>query len=464
NDTFGQISQKFYAFNTSLNVLLVELYSMVNNSYYYGGNDVEITIANDNDTVRFFWGSDSPSDGTVIGDLLTLTGANALSTTAGTYTLTIIVFDIIDVEYHFMFRFIVDRMKPTVIPGSSYNESRQLTSATFSFTISDNFTATVDLDIFLSIDNLANSTFSDPFEYKLIYLDEGLHNLTICVTDIAGNSYRYFISFTIDMTAPSLSVSILEQAQTPDSSRYVPANAQVDVGITDDDPVIKSYYSWDYSNYLEFSGTFYLPATEMYSQLVIMTNDSLGNYRTRSYYITIDDTAPTISLSQILNNSKINEVTLLSFTVEDINDDTIDLITSKWNLEAGPVIRNPLFIADLLAAHLSETEATLNLFMEDIVGNNYSCIYYFTLDFDAPIYALTNVANESYVHGNDLLDFDVSSADLLNFYYRWDDDVDYTSLITPWDLNVPLEDGNHTLYIRLEESMLTSSKHNMFSL
>ncbi|MHA1355721.1 MAG: hypothetical protein ACTSR1_11165, partial [Candidatus Heimdallarchaeota archaeon] len=102
NDTFGQISQKFYAFNTSLNVLLVELYSMVNNSYYYGGNDVEVTIANDNDTVRFFWGTDSPSDGTVIGDLLTLTGGNALSTTAGTYTLTIIVFDIIDVEYHFM--------------------------------------------------------------------------------------------------------------------------------------------------------------------------------------------------------------------------------------------------------------------------------------------------------------------------------------------------------------------------
>jgi len=87
-----------------------------------------------------------------------------------------------------LLRFIVDRMKPTVIPGSSYNESRQLTSATFSFTISDNLTAIVDLDIFLSIDNLANSTFSDPFEYKLIYLDEGLHNLTIWVTDIAGNS------------------------------------------------------------------------------------------------------------------------------------------------------------------------------------------------------------------------------------------------------------------------------------
>ncbi|MHA1186681.1 MAG: hypothetical protein ACTSSK_07375 [Candidatus Heimdallarchaeota archaeon] len=29
--------------------------------------------------------------------------------------------------------------------------------------------------------------------------------------------------------------------------------------------------------------------------------------------------------------------------------------------------------------------------------------------------------------------------------------LDYTSLITPWDLNVPLEDGNHTLYIRLED-------------
>ncbi|MHA1500496.1 MAG: hypothetical protein ACTSSB_01505 [Candidatus Heimdallarchaeota archaeon] len=451
NDTFGQLSQQFYAFNTSLNVLLVELYSMVNNSYYYGGNDVEVTIANDNDTVRFYWGSDSPSDGSVVGDLLTLTGADALSTTAGTYTLIIIVFDILDVEYHFMFRFIVDRMKPTVIPGSSYNESRQLTSAIFSFTISDNWTATIDLDIDISIDNGFNVTFEAPYQYSLQYLDEGVHRLIIYVVDIAGNTFVYNISFTIDETAPSLSVNFPEMAQTPDSSRYVPANALVNVTIGDDDPIIKSYYSWDYGSYVEFSGTFYLPGTEIYSRLLVMTNDSLGNTGTRTYYLTIDDTAPTISLNQILNNSKINAVTPLSFTVEDINDDTIDLITSQWDLEAGPVIRSPLFIAELLFDHSTETEATLNLFMEDIVGNNYTCIYYFELDFEAPIYTLTNVLNESYVHGNDLLNFTDISTDLLNFYYRWDDDVDYTTLALPYDLNVPLEDGNHTLYIRLED-------------
>lgn len=452
NDTFGQLSQEFYRFNTDPNVLLVELYTMVNNSYYYGGNDIEISIVNDNDTVRYFWGSDSPSEVTLLTDLLTLTGADALSTTAGTYTLTIIVFDILDDEYQYTFKFVVDRMKPTVIPDTVYNETRQLTKTTFSFTITDNLTATIDLDIYLSIDNAMNSTFYEPFEYSLKYLDEGLHNLTIWVIDIAGNSYRYFISFTIDETAPSLSVSIIGMAQTPDSSRYVPANAEIIADISDDDPTIYSYYSWDYGSYTEFFGSFFLPATEMYSSLLIKTNDSLGNYRTRTYYLTIDDSAPTIDLSLILNNSKINLETILSFTVEDINDDTIDLITSQWDL-SGSDIKDPSFTESLPGIYYvqAETEATISLFMEDIVGNNYSCVFRFNLDFQAPIYSLTNVLNESYVHGNDLLDFDVASVDLLNFYYKWDDDVDYLSLVTPWDLNVPIEDGNHTLYVRLED-------------
>ena len=50
-------------------------------------------------------------------------------------------------------------------------------------------------------------------------------------------------------------------AQTPDTSRYVPANAEVSVGISDDDPDIYSYYSWDYASYVEFSDSFYLPGT-----------------------------------------------------------------------------------------------------------------------------------------------------------------------------------------------------------
>ncbi|MHA1212106.1 MAG: hypothetical protein ACTSSH_06565 [Candidatus Heimdallarchaeota archaeon] len=203
NDTYGNSLTKIYQFNTSLTLLNVDLFNLVNSSYYKGGNTVEVTITNDNGTVRYFWGTAPWSIGSVSDNIMTLSGGDALSSTPGTYRLTVIVGNLDHEQFEFIFIFTVDQMDPTIVqevPIPDYNGTRFLDSTILSFTIADNLTSEGDLVIFYSIDNANNLTLKSPFQVYLYGLSDGLHNLTIYVEDIAGNDYRYFITFIIDTT------------------------------------------------------------------------------------------------------------------------------------------------------------------------------------------------------------------------------------------------------------------------
>ncbi|NHK30241.1 MAG: hypothetical protein FK730_02740 [Asgard group archaeon] len=454
-DAFSYSSTEVYAFNTSLTLLNVELLYMVNNSFYQGGEDVEVTIINHNGTVKFFWDNDPWSDGIVEDYVLTLNETNALSNAPGTYYLTIIVGDAQDVQKEFVFIFKVDQENPTIvqpITEPDYNSSRFLDSEILSFTINDNWTTINDLEILLSINGDDNQTFTSPFDVYLNNLEDGLHNLTIIAEDLAGNTYRYFISFTIDTTRPSTTVTISGQYILPDSSRYVPANSLVSVIVVDDDPNVKSYYSWNNSAYQLFVDSFTLPAIEGYAALRVLANDTLGNYRLRTYWLTIDATAPTIELLNIGNETKINDITPLRFKVYDLSDETILEVTSKWDLETSSATRSTDFTLSLLLGHLTETQATIELNATDIVGNLYSCLYLFYLDFEAPNYDLLNPTNESFVNGGTIIDFNVTSTDLVVFRYRWDY-TEYQTAIDPWDILAPIIDGDHILEIQLEDDV-----------
>jgi len=455
NDTFGLVNTKVFSFTTSLSILLVELKNMLNNTYYMGGNTIEITIANDNGTVKYFWNDDSPSDGVVVDNVLTLSGLDGLSTIAGTYKLTILVGDILHEEFDFKFIFIVDTLAPTVaqvIAFPSYNQSRFLTSQILSYTIQDNATSSENLIVLYSFDNLANKSFTTQFDLSLSTLIDGSHNLTIYVRDIAGNYYRYYIEFIIDTTIPSSTVTIVGQAITPDSKRYVPESTTVLVSISDADPIVNSYYSWNESSYILFVDSFVLPSVEGYAKLMVLANDSLGNTRIRTYWLTVDTSAPTVTLDFILNNTKINLQTPLQFLVEDINDDTIDTIEIHWDFDS-PTPNYPSFVEYLPGKYFVNDNETAKLFIytRDIVGNEYLCFYGFNLDFDAPEFSLVGTLNNTYVRGYSLLDFEVSSPDILNFLFSWDTELDYAPVLSPWDIHAPIVDGIHTLYLRLED-------------
>jgi hypothetical protein len=457
NDTFGQQNIKLYAFNTSQTLLNVELSNMVNNSYYQGGNTVEITVINFNGTCYYSWDNDPWTLGTLVGNILTLDGADALSSVPGIYNLSIRVFDNADNMRNFTFVFTVDQEAPTIIqtnPVPDYNDSRLLTSTILDFTITDDYLNANDINVLYSINSGSNKSLLFPFEIYLDGYSDGNYTLTIFANDIAGNSKSYYISFVVDSTKPTfVDIDIIGDVTSDSDIVYIPSNCQVIVNVFDDDPQVKSYYSWNDSTYLQFTNSFFLPSLEGLAQLSIKANDTLGNTRIWNKWLTIDPNNPRITLQVIANNSKINEFTPLKFKITDASTDTLSSVIFKWDLvTSSPTTPFSLydFTTSIEAGHLTKDDATLWVYAQDLVGNIINLSYYFSLDFNPPDFQLFENTNNSYVRGNSVIYFNVTSIDLLNFRYSWDGS-DLESLVDPWNITVPIDDGNHSLYVYLED-------------
>ncbi len=93
NDSLGHAISKAFYFISDENILLVELQTLLNDSYYYGGNIVNVTITGINGTIKFNWDGGPELDGTLdayyVNSTLILNGSNVLPLALGVHTLTI---------------------------------------------------------------------------------------------------------------------------------------------------------------------------------------------------------------------------------------------------------------------------------------------------------------------------------------------------------------------------------------
>ncbi len=413
---FGFINISFYMFNVSTETLLVELRTMLNESWYLGGEIVEITVSGTNDTLLFSWDGGSLQDGNpflVGGQILTLDGGNTLPNNPNFYHyLTIIVGSIDHAEYSFIFEFRIDTEDP-VIDSSilDYIDERFHSSDTLVFILSDNATLTEDLIILISIDGNPNIALNYPYELDLALFSDGLHNFTIFVSDIAGNVVFQYISFYVDSSAPDIEIVNFEGLVIlPDASAYAPYGSTIQISITDDDPSYSATFSWDGSEYQLFTDTIVLDFSDGFGVLIINASDSIGNEHILIYEITIDSQAPEIILAFPFEYSKINDYTNLIFNAEDISQSTIKFIKFYWDAAPAFIIEvfpdsSGDFEITLLPLYESEEVATLAIYAEDIVGNNHTFLFSFEVDITPPDTTL-------YIYDDDLGEYiDASTYD-----------------------------------------------------
>jgi len=315
----------------------------------------------------------------------------------------------------------------------------------------------VDLEIYYSFNGEDNQTLLDPYQIYLSGLPDGSHNLTIIVLDIARNYYRYYITFIIDTTRPNIAFNILGDV-VYDGYRYAPPGAQVNALATDADPGVKSYYRWaSNGDYVEYTSTFFLPMSEEYNRLYLLANDTLGNTRTQSYWITIDNTPPTITLNFLANNTRINTEAPIEFEINDFREESVKYREYQWLIDDDPTIiyENDfeVFLRPQHITNASITEAIISLIARDALDHEYSCTYRFILDYTAPSVNLISTTNESLINGGEILEFSVPDSDIASFTYEWDLD-EYSGEITvgPWYVPAPYEDGNRTLTLTLKDN------------
>ena len=472
NDSFGHYSEKMYKFTTDNTVLGVELQNMINNSYYYGGNEVNLTITGSNDTVYYRWDGGSEKEIELTEAYLLLSGSDALPDTWGIHNLTIRTFDISDVEEIFTFSFKIDKEVPTIDPSIyDYHNERFRNSDSFTFLLSDNNISSTELTVYYSIDGGDNITIIHPFNLALTYLNDGVYNLTLYVYDIANNLAKASFIFIMDTTPPELTLIDISDLKYVLGVYYVPANTSVVVTITDDDLSVQSTFSWGGTLYTPFVNSFSLDYISGTSILYINASDSLGNHALLySIELTIDNVAPAVTIMFPANNSKINYNTTLDFNVGDFNFYTIKEVEYSWDI-FYPARDSIDFDSSgdfemYLNQYYEEGFALLYVFTEDVVGNTKTYIFNFEVDLTAPISAfyvgpqnisISNYENEylsNYVYGNTSIWYNTSeNSDLGSILYYWNNNTESEQRLNMTNpvIWIPTTDGLYNLTITLED-------------
>ncbi|MHA1954859.1 MAG: hypothetical protein ACW96U_13035, partial [Candidatus Heimdallarchaeaceae archaeon] len=473
-DNYNHLTTREFHFTTDPNVFSVELAELRNNSYYQGGEDVIINVQKSNGTIRYVWDSGTIKDGAIIAGQMVLNETEVLPSTPGFHNLTIITFNILNLERIIFFNFTVDQTAP-IIDNSilANNNTRFKTDTTFLFNITDNYILSSDLVILISIDGKANQTLSFPYQLNLITFTDGSHEFYLYAFDIAGNYVVKYITFTVDTTSPTFDVSIPDSIDftSIDGNTYVPSDASVQISISDDDPILFSYYSWNGSSLIPFVDEFILSEPDGTALLYIYVEDSLSNYQTYSITLTIDSVAPVISLTSFPENTIVNGGTVFEFSVEEDYPATVEYVKYYWDAlfewwNNTPTIDFKIGLLPNAHEFYDHNEtATVVIETSDLLGNIAAYSFDFITDFEAPIIKLylneSGVLTElidggSYtVTGNTPIWYNSSvNQDLGLFNYRWDtDESEQLRASNNWIFKAIATDGLHVLQVDLFDNI-----------
>ncbi len=481
-DVFNHISYSYFEFWADDTFFNVDLVNLNDGQYVQGGNDVELIIQRSNTNCYYSWNSGDETYESLTTTSLVLSGEDTIPIIEGTNKLTIRTFNLTDDQHIFNFTFIVDRTAPVISNFQSYNNSRYLSNANFFICVEDNFiTDNTTLVIEYSIDGKIFKNLFYDFVFSLLPYADGFHTLDLRVRDLAGNIAYQNIRFTIDTTEPDLTITIPELVDYSlvDGNLYVPADALVQVTITDDDETTYSYYRIYGGLKIPFTDSIILSDSDGPLVVKIYANDTLGNERMISYNLIIDSLAPNADLTDPTNLTKVNEYSLLSFDSNDENEATINSIRYFWDALPGfwsyPSFDFVTNLGLLSPLYATGEFATVTIEASDILGNLALYNYTFEIDFAPPIgdiyfYNETSLHLE-YIEPNTIIN--VQGNTTLWFNKTLDSDIDYISY--NWDsgeLNtisdppfyfssVPLTDGDHNLTITFVDNTWSHSTNNV---
>ena len=182
-----------------------------------------------------------------------------------------------------------------------------------------------------------------------VYSTEGTQTITVIATDEAGNTSSKSVSFTIDKTAPAVTID------SPSEGLVTKDNVTLSYTVADD------VSSPDKITISPASGTVY--STEGTQIITVIATDEAGNTSSKSVSFTIDKTAPAITITSpqaqiYLNNQHDLKV---AYTV---NDSNLDKDSVKVTLDGAPLNTDTLDLTQMdLGKHQLKMEA------KDLAGN-----------------------------------------------------------------------------------------------
>jgi subtilase family serine protease/flagellar hook assembly protein FlgD len=198
---------------------------------------------------------------------------------------------------------------------------------------------------------------------------EGAHTLVVVAKDKAGNSSRQSGTFTIDKTAPAISLSGVTDGSFVNSS-IVPVFSATDAHLTS--------VAGRLDGMAFASGT--TVSSEGAHSLAINASDKAGNTAAKSASFTIDRTPPRIAISGVTDG----EMTKVDVhPVVDVSD--ANLAASAVTLDGQPLV--PSTVVSTEGDHVLAAQAT------DRAGNQASSTVQFTIDKTPPSVVVSGVSD-----------------------------------------------------------------------
>jgi DNA-directed RNA polymerase subunit RPC12/RpoP len=351
----------------------------------------------------------------------------------GDYTIQINALDLAGNSNSSWYFFTVDSSRPSIVLNNPENNSVIPNSTILDFSIIESHLTQINYSINGGID----TPLTDPFNISISGLPDGDYTVQINAVDLAGNSNSSWYFFTIDSTLPTI---ILE---APENNSIVQNGIILNFSIVDSH-LMQVNYSINGGADINLSDPFNI-STLGWSDgdytIQINTMDLAGNSNISGYFITLDSTSPAIILNTPLNNSAIQNGTILDFLILDSN-----LLEVNYSVNGGTnfSLSDPF---NITTADWTDDNYTIQINALDTVGNSISAWYYIIIDSIAPEIILNSPENNSVVQDGTILDFSIIDPNPIQANYSVNGGANNTF---PDPFEIPTsdwEDGDYTIQI-----------------
>ncbi len=254
--------------------------------------------------------------------------------------------------------FTIDTVIPTIIIDSPTNQTYNITTVDLNVSADE----TISSWVFEFNGNGTNHSFT-PNTTLVISGGDGAKNLTVYATDLTGNQNLSTVYFTLDTTAPTITVdSPLNQTYATDT---------IDLNVSADEPINTWWFQLNGNGTnVTFTPNITLVGTEGNNNIIVYTNDSVGNEGSNIVYFTIDTAVPNVTIDLPLNITyDLPNITFNATVLEANPDSGILQVTPQGESAINYTLNNVSGNWGYTNLSMPDNTYTAEFYVNDTAGN-----------------------------------------------------------------------------------------------
>ncbi|MEK6888458.1 MAG: S8 family serine peptidase [Candidatus Aenigmatarchaeota archaeon] len=289
NDTGGNVNSSVIFFTTNL-PYIISIQQPQNTTYNRNTSlELNFTIENNNSMDRIWYNIDNGNNNTVTSNTL-------FNTSEGHHILTLSVNSTLTSMNFTNVSFTVDITPPLVVFSSPQNKTYNSTTISVNYTSSDNIL--IDKCVMEWLNQTATNISLDGCQNITITFPAGSNYVKLLVNDSAGNTNYTAIYFTINLSAPAISL------QSPVNLTYATTNISLNYTVSKFDTCWLINTTGQRTNISGCVNATFEATANQQNNITLFVNDSGGNLNSSQVFFTVDTTSPFVNFTSPTPNNQ----------------------------------------------------------------------------------------------------------------------------------------------------------------